>query len=791
MSVFDCSPPRFSDAELCAIAKTRFGLTGAIKRLDSERDQNALLRTPAGDFVLKVANVAEEKALIDLQNATLVHLAGADPDLRLPRLIPTVDGTESCEVPGTAGIHQVRLLTYLDGRPFSVGAAPFPELFEMLGLFMGRLSRALQSFEHPAANRPGFLWALDNAGACRPFTDDIVDADHRMLALQVFDRYEADIAPRLKYLRSGITHQDANENNVLVDETDPTKIAGLIDFGDMCRGRVINELAVTLAHALLEVPDVLSAATALMRGYCQAQPLQSEEIDVLFGLIEARLAMSVSISSNRSKKHPENPYLLVSQAAAFRLLKKLELLDQEYARSLFHDAACVPVFPESYGDGAKIAPEALLSRRRGILNPALSVSYQRPLTIIRGRGSYLYDHQGRRYLDCVNNIAHVGHCHPHVVAAIARQAGALNTNTRYLHSGVIEFAERITATLPDDLSVVTFVNSGTEANELALRMARVATGRNDVIVLDWGYHGNSSTTVRISPYKFQRAGGFPKPDDVEIAELPNPYRGAYRGMTADTGRAYARSVAECAQRIQARTGAGPACFIAESISGVGGQVVYPPGYLEAAYAAVRQTGGVCIADEVQCGFGRVGEAFWAFELQGVSPDIVVLGKPIGNGHPVAAVVTTRAIASAFANGMEYFNSFGGNPVSMAAGTAVLDVLEKERLPENACETGRHILSRVNEMAAQFELIGDVRGVGFFLGIELVRDRKTLEPASDEAKVIVNRLRDNCVLVSTEGPFDNVLKFKPPMVFRRQEADIFCHELESALMSFAVERFPIG
>ncbi|MEX2125169.1 MAG: phosphotransferase [Woeseia sp.] len=271
MSVFDCPPPCFSDAELGAIAKTRFGVTGSIKRLDSERDQNALVRTPSGNFVLKVANAAEEKALIDLQTATLLHLAGADPDLRLPRLVPTMDGAESCEVPSIAGIHQVRLLTYLDGRPFSVGAAPFPELFETLGIFMGRLSRALQSFEHPAANRPGFLWALDNASACCPFTGDIVNADYRMLALRVFERYEADIAPRLKYLRSGITHQDANENNVLVDETDPTAIAGLIDFGDMCRGRVINELAVTLAHALLQVGDILSAATALIRGYCQGQ----------------------------------------------------------------------------------------------------------------------------------------------------------------------------------------------------------------------------------------------------------------------------------------------------------------------------------------------------------------------------------------------------------------------------------------------------------------------------------------------------------------------------------------
>lgn len=780
MSVFDCPPPNFTDAELATIGEVQFGIKGAIERLESERDQNARLRTSNGDFVLKVANAAEDEGFLELQNAALLHVARADPDLGVPKLVPTVDGAPSGEATGAGGIHQVRLLTYLKGRPFAVGAAPFPELFERLGVFMGRLSRALQSFDHPAANRGGFLWALDNASACRTLIADIVDVHHRALALQVLDRYETEVAPRLKYLRSGITHQDANENNVLVDDADPTIVTGLIDFGDMCRGRVINELAVTLAHALLSVPDILSAATALIRGYCQALTLQSDEVDVLFDLIEARLMMSVAISSNRSKRHPENAYLLVSQAPAFALLNKLEAMDQDYARRLFHDAAYVPVPRESYGAGARIGPDAILSRRKKVLNPALSISYEEPLNIVRGRGTYLYDHEGRRYLDCVNNIAHVGHCHPHVVAAIARQAGLLNTNTRYLHSAVIDFAERISATLPAGLSVVTFVNSGTEANELALRMARAATGRNVAIVLDWAYHGNSAATLGISPYKFRRAGGFPKPDFVEIAEFPDPYRGAHRGMTADTGRAYARSVAECAARVKARTGAGPACFIAESVSGVGGQVVYPPGYLKSAYEAIRRSGGVCIADEVQCGFGRVGEAFWGFELQDVSPDIVVLGKPIGSGHPLAAVVTTQAIASAFANGTEYFNSFGGNPVSMAAGVAVMDVLEQERLPDNARDTGTYILNRLHETAIRFDLIGDVRGVGLFLGIEMVRDRRTLEPAPEEAKAVVGTMRDNGVLLSTEGPFDNVLKFKPPMVFRRPEADAFCEALEAAL-----------
>lgn len=425
-------------------------------------------------------------------------------------------------------------------------------------------------------------------------------------------------------------------------------------------------------------------------------------------------------------------------------------------------------------------PDVLLKNRKRLLGPSLSISYEKKLKIVRGEGAYLYDHTGRAFLDGVNNICHVGHCHPRVVEALSRQAGILNTNTRYLHDTILDYAERLTATMPDPLSVVYFVCSGSEANELALRLARTVTGRIETIVLDWGYHGNTGGLIEISPYKFKRRGGFTKPDHVEIAQFPDPYRGPHIGMGEAVGQAYARSVADCVARIEERCGRGPAALITESISGVGGQVIYPDGFLSAAYRTVRAAGGLCIADEVQCGLGRVGKYMWAFELQGVTPDIVSLGKPMGNGHPLAAVVTTPEIAQAFANGMEYFNSFGGNPVSCAVGLAVLDVIEDEGLQAKALETGEYLKQRLREMQARHALIGDVRGEGLFLGIELVRDRETLKPATEEAGQVVNLLRERSVLLSTDGPYENVLKLKPPMVFGRKEADLLCDRLEAVL-----------
>jgi len=449
-------------------------------------------------------------------------------------------------------------------------------------------------------------------------------------------------------------------------------------------------------------------------------------------------------------------------------------------RSLVPDAnLLVRLAPETFEDHSADQPAVLEPRRSVDLGPSLSTSYRNHLSIVRGEGVWLFDHEGRGYLDCVNNVAHVGHAHPRVVAAITRQAAVLNTNTRYLHRTILDYAERLAATFPSPLSVVYLTNSGSEANELALRIARTVTGRHDIVALDWGYHGNTNDLVEISAYKFNRAGGAGKPPHTHLAALPDPYRGAH----GDNGAAYAQSVAVAAADARARNGAGPAAFIAESISGCGGQVVFPEGYLTAAYAHARSAGALCIADEVQVGFGRVGTAMWAFEEHGVVPDIVTLGKPIGNGHPLGAVVTTAALAAQFANGMEWFNTFGGNPVSCAVGMAVLDVIEGEGLMARALDTGGYLLGRFHDLASRHDAIGDVRGRGLYLGLDLVTDRTTKQPATELAANVANRLRERGVLISTDGPHDNVIKIKPPIVFTRALADILCVELDAAFSAF--------
>jgi 4-aminobutyrate aminotransferase-like enzyme len=438
-------------------------------------------------------------------------------------------------------------------------------------------------------------------------------------------------------------------------------------------------------------------------------------------------------------------------------------------RSIAPDAnLLLRLAPETFDDHAADAPTALAPRRRADLGPSLSISYRRPLSIVRGEGAWLIDHTGRAYLDAVNNVAHVGHAHPHVVEAIARQAAVLNTNTRYLHRTILDYAERLASLFPDPLRVVYLTNSGSEANELALRIAGTATGRRDVIAVDWGYHGNTQACVDISAYKFNRKGGAGKPDHTHLAELPDPYRGRFG---AD-GPAYAAGIADLPPS---------AAFIAESISGCGGQVVFPEGYLAAAYAHARANGALCIADEVQVGFGRVGSHMWAFETQGVVPDIVTLGKPIGNGHPLGAVITTPELAAAFANGMEWFNTFGGNPVSCAAGMAVLDVIEQEGLQANALKSGNHLLARLREL--QHPSIGDVRGLGLYIGVDLVTDTHSKSPATELASDVANAMRDLGVLISTDGPADNVLKIKPPIVFDVTHADVLVDALSRVLGSF--------
>jgi 4-aminobutyrate aminotransferase-like enzyme/Ser/Thr protein kinase RdoA (MazF antagonist) len=436
------------------------------------------------------------------------------------------------------------------------------------------------------------------------------------------------------------------------------------------------------------------------------------------------------------------------------------------------------------GERDKTAEETLAARR-ALLGRNLSVSYRQPLKIVRGWMQYLYDDTGRAFLDVYNNVPLVGHNHPRVVRAAQEQLALLNTNTRYLHDNVVRYADRLTKRMPEPLRVCYIVNSGSEANELALRLARAHTRREDIIVLEHAYHGHTNTLIDISPYKFNGPGGRGNKPWVHVAPIADDYRALYRRGDPDAGVKYARHVGEIIERTRGENGE-IAAFIAETLPSVAGQIVFPRGYLAETYRLVHTAGGVCIADEVQVGFGRLGTHFWGFETQGVVPDIVVLGKPIGNGFPLAAVVTTPEIAASFANGMEFFSTFGGNPVACAAGLAVLDVLEEEKLQQNALQVGNHWIGGLKTLQKRFALIGDVRGSGLFLGIDLVRDAISREPATEEADYVVNRLRERGILAGTDGPYHNVIKLRPPLIFSEADADLFCETLASILAEDAAQ-----
>ena len=420
-----------------------------------------------------------------------------------------------------------------------------------------------------------------------------------------------------------------------------------------------------------------------------------------------------------------------------------------------------------------------LERRKLLLGKNLSIAYAEPINVVRGHMQYLYDADGRKYLDAYNNVAHVGHCHPQVVKAGQDQMALLNTNTRYLSELINEFAERLIGTLPNSLNVCYFVNSGSEANELALRLARAHTNARDLIVLDHAYHGNTTSMIDISPYKHNGPGGSGPPKWVHQVPLPDLYRGPYRADVKDAPARYAQHVIDAIDQLER----GALCgFIAESLPSVGGQIVLPAGYLKSVYSAVRDAGGVCIADEVQTGYGRVGTHFWGFESYEVVPDIVVLGKPIGNGHPIGAVVTTRKIADSFDNGMEFFSTFGGNNVSCAIGLVVLKTVHDEKLQTHALDVGSRMLKGLQQLMGRYEFIGDVRGSGLFIGVELVLSRESREPATIEAAAVVNKMRDEAILLGTDGPFHNVLKIRPPMPFNSQDGNRLVETLDLILRS---------
>ncbi len=707
--------PRFTAGDAARLAEGLYGIGGGAVPLPSERDRNFRIGTA---FVLKIANPAESRDFLEAENAALDVLRRECAGLDWPQVLPARSGERIVEEEG----HLVRLLTWVPGVAFAE-VPHSPDLFRSLGQTLARMDLAMAGFDHPAAHRE-FHWDLRQADRARSCLH-LLPPGRRPLVEPIFEAWE-----RIDWrsLPCSVIHGDANDYNVLAG-LDGARIVSVLDFGDMVYSATVCNLAVALAYAMLGCQDPIAAALTVLDGYRQLRPVSDDEVNALYPLAATRLAMSVCYCAWQAGEAPENEYLSISNGPAWTILEKLAELPEGWAAEVLRGA-----------------PRDLLPRRRRHLGPSLSISYLEPLHMIRGWRQNLYDSAGRAYLDCVNNVAHVGHCHPRVASAVAGQMARLNTNTRYLDEHLVAYIERLSATLPAPLSVVYLVCSGSEANELALRLARAHTGRDSVVVVETAYHGNTNALIDISPYKFDGPGGRGKPPHVTVLPMP--------------GQPW-----ECPPQVGA--------FFCESALSCAGQVILPPGYLREVYAAIRAAGGVCVADEVQTGFGRAGSHFWMFETQGVVPDIVTLGKPIGNGHPIGAVITTPEIAASFANGMEYFNTFGGNPVSCAAGLAVLDVIRDENLQENARVTGAYLTDGLRELQGRRDAIRGVRGLGLFLGFDLPGERSAAE--------LVNRMKDRGVLLSTDGPRHNVIKIKPPIVFARADADVLLERLDGALV----------
>ncbi|MFK7767531.1 MAG: aminotransferase class III-fold pyridoxal phosphate-dependent enzyme [Mariniblastus sp.] len=784
--------PAFDSDEAQSIAWEHFGIEGIATELPGERDQNFKITTSddllsSHGFVLKIANPDTELNVLELENAA-IQIAGSmdsmECSIECPTLIRSKAGSAVVSVQdANKRLCFVRCITFLPGKPFAKFAPHSPDLIREIGRALGELDRNLVELNNIPAAKRDLKWDLCNAtvivSKMIPMLANDTDSQSQSRSsflARLLDNFQQ-VSGRVDSLRRSVIHNDANDYNVLVQKDESTDLAliGLIDFGDIVFSTTINDLAICGAYMMLDKQDPLSAATELVAGYHASNPLDEDELSSVFPLMCMRLAQSVCIAAEQQALQPDNKYLGITEKPAWEAIKRLVTIDPAAAHLRFSER-CASSAGQSRRkiEPANATPESeIQTRRRKFVSPSLSLSYDRPLHIVRGRAQYLYDASDVTYLDCVNNVCHVGHCHPHVVAAAHAQMQQLNTNTRYLHENMVHYAERLVGTLPRSksapLEVCFFVNSGSEANDLALRLARNFTCGTDVAVLDHAYHGHTQSLIELSPYKFNHKGGEGKADHVHVLKAPDGYRGPFKTEDPECGKKYAKSANEVIAQTAA-DGKKIAAFFHESWLGCGGQVPMPSGFLSNVYKTIRDQGGVCIADEVQVGFGRVGSHFWGFEQSAVIPDIVTMGKPIGNGHPLAAVVTTREIADAFNNGMEYFNTFGGNPVSCAVGMAVLDVIEDEQLQRHAQEVGEWLLENLSSLKNKFDFVGDVRGSGLFLGIELVKDRNTLEPATELAHRVVQKMRQRRILLSTDGPLENVIKFKPPMVFSRGDAE---------------------
>ncbi len=741
------------------------------KSLEGYDSTNYKITAKESTFLLKVySDDAGLRELLDTENEVLSLLNKTLPG-SFSNTISNINGELITAITTSDGATLLlRLLSYLEGS-FLAESKPNTALYFSLGRLLGQMNKALEGQYYSAVAAKNFDWDLKLYQRNLQYLPYISDAKKRKWAEYFFMQQKEVFDPLLPRLRKSVLHGDANDWNLLVDGE---KVTGLIDFGDMCYSPLINELAIALTYVMFDKEDPVKWGIPVLSGYHEVMPLLPEEVDLLFYLVGTRLAVSISKSAYTKTLKPDSDYITVSEQPAWELLEKWVRINPKHVSHTFRTALGMPPAIADITD-------ELLHQRLKVASKALSISFSKPIHMVGAAFQYMHDDLGNSYLDAYNNIPHVGHCHPKVVQAGQRQMARLNTNTRYLSEVYNNYAENLLSKFPAKLSKVFFVNSGSAASDLALRLAQAHSRKMGTVVMEHGYHGNTKNVIDISHYKYNRKGGHGKATHILEAPIPDTYKGAYTQNDGTAGRQYASDLIARIKQDDLEVGT----FISEPIVGCGGQVPLAKGYLQEIYQFIRANGGVCINDEVQTGFGRLGNYFWGFEMQEVIPDIVILGKPIANGHPMGAVVTTDEVAASFETGMEFFSSFGGNPVSCAIAQSVLTVLEEEKLPQHAQEVGTYLLRGLENLTETCHWAGNARGQGLFLGLELVKDKNRKEPFTELAAFVKNKLKNQNILIGTDGPFDNTLKIKPPLCFTIANADELLAAVEEALESWDV------